>query len=122
MLLIVSASVQTLRLCHLAYLTVCNNPRSGLLSLTRRPRRLALGTRTNFAQELPRIESEIVVIVPGKLDGVFAHALRSKRLGVGFENQQRAGRRRNWIAGTPPRLAALIFAHGARAGVAQVDE
>src|ERR1700687_5848273 len=63
-----------------------------------------------------------MVIVPGKLDGVFADALRRKRLGVGFESQQRAGRRRNRIAGTPPDVAALIFAHGARAGVAQVDE
>src|ERR1700686_4114686 len=121
MLLVVSACVHT-RIVPSPVLTVCNNPRRGLLSLTRRPRRLALGTRTNFAQELPRIESEIVVIVPGKLNGVSAHTLRRKRLGVGFENQQRAGSGGNGIARATSRLAALIFAHGARAGIAQVDE
>jgi hypothetical protein len=41
---------------------------------------------------------------------------------VGLENQQRARLSRGGIARAPPRLAALVFAHGARAGVAQVNE
>src|SRR6202162_4478956 len=102
--------------------TLCINPVSGLLSLTRCPRCFAFVTRTDFAQELPRIESEVVVVVPGKLNGVFAHALRGDGLGVGLENKQRAGGGGDGIAGASSRLAALIFAHGARAGVAQVNE
>src|SRR5450631_2669152 len=91
-------------------------------SVLTRGLRLTLGAGTDFTQKFPRIESQVVVIVPRKLDGVFSHAFRGEGLGVGLEHQQRAGSGGDRIAGPSASFAALVLAHGARTSVAQVDE
>ena len=63
-----------------------------------------------------------MIVVPGKLDGVLAHALGGERLGMGLEHPQRAGQSAHRFARLPSCLTALVFAHGAGAGIAQVDE
>ena len=62
-------------------------------------------SRKNFHEYRPKV----VVVVPGKLDGVLAHAFRGERLGVRLEHQQRAGGRGRLDrrAGVPPWRARL---------------
>ncbi len=90
--------------------------------LTRSPGCLALLAGTDFAQELPGINAEIVIIVPGELDGVLAHPFGGERLGVGLKDQQRSRRGGSGLSGTASGFAALVLAHGARTSIAQVNE
>src|SRR4051794_1481478 len=90
--------------------------------LTRVPRRLAFLTRADFAQKFPRVDPQVVIIIPRKLDRVLTHALGGDWFGGGLENQQGTGSGGGGIARTSAGLAALLFAHGARAGVPQVHE
>src|SRR6202020_3630226 len=103
----------------------------GLFGLSRgnREEKLSLGperttflARADFPQELPGINAEIVAVVPMELDGVFANAFGRKRFRGSFEHGQRVGCARRSFPGLASRLLALIVAHGAGAGVKQVDE
>src|SRR5580704_6893984 len=86
------------------------------------PRRLAFLAGTDFAQETPGVDAEVVVVVPRELDGVFADAFGGDGLGGRFEHGQRSERGLRRVAGTAPGLLALLVAHGAGAGIAQIDE
>src|SRR5258708_5137669 len=77
---------------------------------------------TEFAQKLPRVNAEVMIIVPFEADGIFAHTFGGNRLGRRFKQGQRAGGELGRLAGLASRLVALFVAHGARAGVAEVDK
>jgi len=79
-------------------------------------------TGANFAQELPRVDAEVVIVVPLKTDGIFAHALGRNGSCRGFEHGQRAGGKLGWFARFASVFAALFVAHRARAGVAKENE
>lgn len=82
----------------------------------------ALAARANFAEKLPRVNPQIVIIVPRELDRIFADALCRQRLRRRLENEQGAGGGRGWISGAASGVAALFLAHGAGTGIAQVNE
>lgn len=88
----------------------------------RRGSRLAFGTRADFAQEVPGVDSEIVVVIPRKLDGVFTHALSRNRFGRRFEDGQGAGSKLRRITRLASGLPPLFFAHRAGTCVAQIEE
>src|SRR5580693_1395723 len=90
--------------------------------LSPRPRRRALLTRTNFAQKPPRINPEVMIIVPLEADRVFAHGFGGNWLGSRFEHRQGPARQFRWLARLPSSLFALFVAHGARARIAEIDE
>src|ERR1022692_2413197 len=94
------------------------NQRATLL-LASRPRRLALLARTDFAQELPGVNAQVVVIVPLEFDGVLADALSGNWLGGRFEHGQRPGSESGSLPKLPSSLGALFFAHRAGAGIAE---
>src|SRR5579872_4790454 len=78
--------------------------------------------RAEFAEQAPGINAEIVIVIPGKANGVFADALGGKRPGWGFIHRQHAGLQLLRLAGFAARFFALFVAHGAWAGVAEIDE
>src|SRR5260370_42671278 len=82
----------------------------------------ALHTGTEFAQKLPGINAEVVVIVPFEANGILTHAFGRDGPGGWFEYGQSTGRKVGWFAGLASRLVALFVAHGTRAGVAEVDK
>lgn len=82
----------------------------------------AVFTRADFAQKLPGVNAEVVVVVPLKLDGVFADAFGGERFGCGFEHGQGAGSEFGRLSAAASGLGALFFAHGTGAGVAEEDE
>src|SRR5579863_3170035 len=84
--------------------------------------RLALRAGADFPEKLPRVNAQVVVIVPRELNRVLAHAFCRDRFRRRLEHGQRAGSEFGRLSIAPACLAALFFAHGARAGVAQVDE
>ena len=63
-----------------------------------------------------------MIIIPGEFDGVFADAFRGQRLRRGLEHNQGARCGDGGIARAASGLGAFVFAHGAGASVAQVDE
>jgi hypothetical protein len=85
-------------------------------------RRLALRTRADFPQQLPRIETEIVVIVPLEADGILTHRFSRDRLGRRLEHWQNTDRGFGRFSRLSPRFVAFLVAHGAGAGVAEIDE
>src|SRR5947209_5435028 len=65
---------------------------------------------------------QVVAVVPRKLDGVFAYTFGREGLGGGLEHGERTGGRFWRFAGPASGFVALFVAHGARAGIAEVDE
>src|ERR1700683_1483113 len=90
--------------------------------LSSRLRRFALLTRTHFAQQLPRINSEGVIIVPLEADRVFPHSFGGNRLGSRFEHGQRANSKLRRLTRLPPSFVALFIAHCAGACVTEIDD
>jgi len=84
--------------------------------------RLALFAGADFAEVLPGIQAEVVIVVPVELNGVFADGFGGNGLGSGFEHGQRARCGFGRLAGLASGFVALFVAHGARTGVAEVDE
>src|SRR3954462_12427192 len=66
----------------------------------------ALFTRTDFAQPLPRINSEVVTVVPVELDSVLANALR----GIRFDRRLKHGQLTRLQFHRLPRLSATLAA------------
>src|SRR5208282_1800281 len=85
-------------------------------------RGLAFVARTDFTQELPGIDAKVVIVVPGKADGIFTDCLGGNRPGGGFEHGKHAGSELGRLTGFAPGLVALFIAHGAGAGISQVDK
>ena len=83
---------------------------------------LALLARADFAQEAPGINSQVVAVVPGELDGVLTNAFGRERLGRRLEHGERSGREFRGITCAASGFGSLFFAHGAGARIAQVDE
>ena len=94
----------------------------GIRALASLPCLLAFLTRTNFPQKLTRVNAEIVIVVPRKLDGVLAHALRRKRLRMRLEHQQGTRSRGRGIPWPPSGFAPFIFTHGARTGIPKIGK
>ena len=82
----------------------------------------ALRARANFSQELPGVNSEIVVIIPLELDGVLPDALGGNRSGGWLEHGQSPRREFRWFSRFAPCLIPLLVAHGAGAGIAEENE
>src|SRR5580704_3965069 len=61
--------------------TSCIAARPRPLPLCSQQRGFAFLTGADLAQEFPRVNAKVVVIVPLEPDGVFAHAFRGDRLG-----------------------------------------
>ena len=79
-------------------------------------------TWTKFAQVSPGIDAEVMVIVPCEAYRVLADGFGGERFGRGLEHGQHAGSqfgRLTWLA---MGFVALFIAHGAGAGVAEIDE
>jgi len=83
------------------------------------PRRLAFLARTPVAQELPRINSHLVVVVKMKLDRVFAHAFRRNRFDCGLVHWQCPGGEFRRLSGLLVRLGPGLVAQRAGACIAQ---
>jgi hypothetical protein len=83
---------------------------------------LALLARANFAQEFPRVNAEVVIVIPLEADGVLPNTFGGKRFGGGFEHGQGAWRRFRGLTRRTAGFVALFVAHGAGAGVAQENE
>lgn len=83
---------------------------------------LALVARAHFTEELPRIDPQIVVIVPGELDCVLADAFRGHGLGRWLEDQQSASCGAGWVSGAAPRFPPFFLTDGARTRVPQIHE
>jgi hypothetical protein len=79
----------------------------------------AFFTRAYIPQKLPGINAQLVPIIPLKLDGVFAHALGRQWLGRLLEHWQRSGCQLRPFAELAARLAPLVVAKGAGAGIAE---
>src|SRR6266852_9241630 len=92
------------------------------LRLNSEPCGFALRTGTEFAQKFPRVNAQVVIIVPFEADGIFTHTFGGNRLGCWLKQGQRTGGEFGRLAGLASRLVALFVAHGARAGVAEVDK
>ncbi len=86
-------------------------------SLSRRP---ALRARTNFPQIEPRINSQIVVIVPRKPKRIFAHRLRRQRFHRRLKHRQSPGRELRRLARLASRLGSLILAKRAGTSIPQI--
>ena len=82
----------------------------------------ALRARTNFPQKLPRIQPQIVIIVPFEPDRVFAHGLSRHWFCRRLEHRQRSWGKLRWITRFASGFIALLVAHRAWASVAEVDE
>jgi hypothetical protein len=52
-----------------------------------RPSPFTLCAWTDFTQKLPRIQSQVVTVVPGEFDGILAHAFCGEWLGMRLEDQ-----------------------------------
>src|SRR6267143_3303346 len=96
--------------------------RASALLLGSQPRALAFLTRAEFAQKLPGVNAKVVVIIPLKPDGVFAHAFSGDWLGRGFEHGQRTSSKSGRFARPASSFIALFVAHGARAGVTEKNK
>src|ERR1035438_2103763 len=83
------------------------------------PRRRALRARTNLPQIEPRINSQIVFIVPRKLQRILAHCLRRQRFHRRLEHRQSPRRQLRRLARLSSRLPALILAKRARTSIPQ---
>jgi hypothetical protein len=83
------------------------------------PRRGALRAGTNFPQIEPRINSQIVPIVPRKLQRILAHCLGRERFHGRLEHRQSPRRQLRRFARFSSRLSPLIFAKRARTRVPQ---
>src|SRR5437588_8831876 len=77
---------------------------------------------TEFAQKFPRVNAQVVIIVPFEPDGIFAHTFGGNRLGGGFKQGQGTGGEFGRLAGLASGFVALFVAHGAWAGVTEVDK
>jgi hypothetical protein len=82
----------------------------------------ALFTGTNFPQPLPRINSQVVTVVPVELNRIFADALRGLRLYGRLEHRQLAGFWFHRLSSFTPSFAALFIAERARACITQIGE
>lgn len=83
---------------------------------------LALRARTHLAQIFPRIQSQIVIVVPRKPDGVLSDPFRGDWLRRSLKHRQRSRRNSRRLSRLPASLRPLFVTHGARAGVAQIYE
>jgi hypothetical protein len=84
------------------------------------PRRHALRARTILPQIKPRINSQIVLIVEGKLQRILAHRLRRQSLHRRLEHRQSPRRQLRHFARLPSRLRPLIPAKCAGTSVPQI--
>ena len=82
----------------------------------------ALFARTNFAQEFPRVNAQVVVVVPRELYGISPHALCRKWLRVRFKDQQRPRGGGCRIPRVSSGLAPFLLAHSARTCVPQINK
>ena len=81
-----------------------------------------LAARTHFPQVRPRINSQIVIIVPRKFQRVLAHRLRRQRFRRWLEHRKRPRGQLCRLARLPSRLSALILAQCARTSIPQKFE
>jgi hypothetical protein len=79
----------------------------------------ALRAWTNLAQIKPRINSQIVLIVPGKFQRVLADGLCRQCLYQRLKHRKRPGCQCSWLASLSPRFRSLIFAECAGTSVPQ---
>jgi hypothetical protein len=63
-----------------------------------------------------------MAVVPGELDSIFPDALGGNGFRRRLKKDQLARRTAGRVPGTTPSFPSLLFAHGTRAGIAQVDE
>jgi hypothetical protein len=92
------------------------------LALARLPYGLTFGARADVPQELPRIESQIVVIVPDEFNGIPAHGFYLVRLGRGLEHGQRPRRQLRRISRLAASFTTFFIAQSAGAGIPQKAE
>src|SRR5271163_2854972 len=83
------------------------------------PRRFALLARAPIPQELPRINSQLVIVVEMKFDRVLAHAFGRKRFDRGLVHRQSPGGKFWRLSRLLVPLGARLVAEGAGAGIAQ---
>ncbi len=82
----------------------------------------ALPARTNFPQVRPRIDSQIVPVVPGELQRIFAHGLSRQRLHRRPIHRQSSRRRLRRLARLSSGFPPLLVAQRARASIPQVGK
>jgi hypothetical protein len=78
----------------------------------------ALLAGTDFPQEPPGVNSEVMIVIPREADGVLAYAFRGMGLGRSFEHGQHAGSKFGGFARLAAGFVTLFVAHGTRTGVA----
>src|SRR5450432_2478179 len=79
----------------------------------------ALRARTHVPQKLPRINPQLMAIVPFKFQRILANRICGNRFRSSLKHDQLSWLRLRRLPRLPPRLAALFVAKRARAGVAQ---
>ena len=93
-----------------------------LIAVSLLPPRRALRARTNFPQIEPRINSQIVFIIPGKLQRILPHRFRRKRFHRRLEHRQSPRSRLRLLARLSSRLPPLLLAERARTSIPQERE
>jgi hypothetical protein len=81
-----------------------------------------LAARTHLPQVNPRINSQIVIIVPRKFQRVLADRLRRQRFRRWLEHRKRPGGQLRRLARLSSRLCPLVLAQRARASIPQEFE
>ena len=83
------------------------------------PPRGAFWAGTNFPQVDPRINSEIVIVVPGKTQRIFANLFGGNRFGGRLEHRERAWSKFGRLPRFAFRLLTLLFTQRAGTSIAQ---
>src|SRR5215470_4228601 len=84
--------------------------------------RLALVAGTDLPQKVPRVNSEVVTVVPVELDGVLADTFGGEWSGGGLEHRQCTRRGFRRFPRGASGLAALLFAERTWAGIPQKNK
>jgi|SRR3954468_19508576 hypothetical protein len=83
---------------------------------------LALLARTHFPQKGPRVNPQLVPIIPVEPDRILAHAFGAQRLGRSLKHGQACRCQLRSLSRLAIALAALFIAERARTGIPQERE
>lgn len=78
--------------------------------------------RAVLAQEWPRVDTQVVAVVPVEANGIASDGFGVGRAGFFFKHGQRAWSQGGRLAGSALCFFAFVVTESARAGIAQEDE